>query len=466
MNLRLRFAIALGALAAAATITAAVTSYISTRDRLNSEVDAALEDVARVGIQDRSFVDRGRGGISPLGSVTDRFELYVFQTLSSDGTPIVRAETISLPVDDADRAVARNGGHIYRTIKIDTTPYRMLTTRSDRGGPLGIALTVQVARDLTATQRLLDSLRNRYILLGIVVSAAAAAFGWIIAQRTTRSFMKLTRAVEHVGETGRLDIPVDVEGRDEAGRLANAFNGMLQALARSRQQQQQLIQDAGHELRTPLTSMRTNVSLLRQADRLGPDATKSTLSDLESELGELTSLFNELVELATDTRDEEPQQDVSLERLALRASERLGRRTGRTAIVSSDGTIISGRPLALERAVRNLLDNAAKFDSSNEPIEVTIRGGRVEVRDHGLGISPVDIDHVFDRFYRSDAARNQPGSGLGLAIVSDIAAAHGGRAFAYNHPDGGAVVGFDLNIEVPEPPYVLSPPSDQPDYSG
>ena len=222
---------------------------------------------------------------------------------------------------------------------------------------------------------------------------------------------------------------------------------MLAALSRSKQQQQQLIQDAGHELRTPLTSMRTNVSLLRRGAQLNPEATKRSLDDLDSELHELTALFNELIELATDARDEEPIQDVALARLAERAASRLERRTGRSVLVDANGdaAVIPGRPKALERALRNLLDNAAKFDQSGQPIELTIRGGRVEVRDHGAGIPATDIDHIFDRFYRSTAARDRPGSGLGLAIVADIASLHGGRVFAHNHPGGGAVVGFDLS---------------------
>jgi two-component system sensor histidine kinase MprB len=448
MNLRVRFALALAALAAAATITAGVTSYLATRDRLNEEVDTALQETARVANRDVRF-ERGAPLIDRFGGVGDRnpanqgpsphIELYTVQRLDADGEVVLPVAFTSLPVDERDVQIARSGGSLTRTVDVDGTPYRMLTTAAPRGGAL------QVARELTATENLLDSLRNRYVLLSFVVSAAAAAIGWVIARRSTRKLMRLTAAVEDVRATGRIDTTVGVEGGDEAGRLANAFNGMLAALARSRDQQQQLIQDAGHELRTPLTSMRTNVALLKRGDRMSKDATKSTIDDLESELGELTSLFNELVELATDSRDEEPQQDVSLERIVQRAAPRLERRTGRTVLVDSDGGIITGRPVALERAVRNLLDNAAKFDPTGYPIEVTIRSGRVEVRDRGPGISAIDLPHVFDRFYRSDLARNQPGSGLGLAIVADIAAAHGGKAFAYNHPEGGAVVGFDVD---------------------
>ena len=450
MNLRVRFALALAALAAAATITAGVTSYLSTRDRLNEEVDTALQETARVANRDVRF-ERGSpaidrfGGLSsrnPVQSPSPHIELYSVQRLDADGKIVGPASFVSLPIDAGDVDVARHGGSSVRTVHVDGTPYRMLTTAAAGGGAL------QVARELTSTESLLNSLRNRYAVLSVVVSAAAAAIGWVIARRSTRSLMRLTAAVEDVGATGRLDMAVGVERGDEAGRLAAAFNGMLSALTRSREQQQQLIQDAGHELRTPLTSMRTNVALLKRGGgRMSPEATQSTIDDLDSELGELTSLFNELVELATDSRDEEPQQDVSLQRIVERASARLERRTGRTVLIDGDGGILTGRPVALERAVRNLLDNAAKFDPTGYPIEVTVRGGHVEVRDRGPGISANDVAHVFDRFYRSDLARNQPGSGLGLAIVADIAAAHGGRAFAFNHPEGGAVVGFDLGVD-------------------
>ena len=79
-----------------------------------------------------------------------------------------------------------------------------------------------------------------------------------------------------------------------------------------------------------------------------------------------------------------------------------------------------------------------------------MRAGRVEVRDHGPGIASDDLPRVFDRFYRSARARGQAGSGLGLAIVSHVAESHGGRAFAANHPGGGAVVGFELPTTPPD----------------
>ena len=101
---------------------------------------------------------------------------------------------------------------------------------------------------------------------------------------------------------------------------------------------------------------------------------------------------------------------------------------------------------AIERAVSNLLDNATKFDTSTEPIEVAVHAGEVTVSDRGPGIPPADLPRVFDRFYRTDQARSAPGSGLGLAIVRDVADDHGGTVTAANRDGGGASVGLRLPV--------------------
>jgi two-component system sensor histidine kinase MprB len=107
-----------------------------------------------------------------------------------------------------------------------------------------------------------------------------------------------------------------------------------------------------------------------------------------------------------------------------------------------------GRPGQLQRALANLLDNATKFSPDGTRVEVTVRPGRVEVRDHGPGIPDGDLEHVFDRFYRAVDVRSLPGSGLGLSIVREAVETAGGHVEAANHPDGGAV----FTIEFPSPP--------------
>jgi two-component system sensor histidine kinase MprB len=105
---------------------------------------------------------------------------------------------------------------------------------------------------------------------------------------------------------------------------------------------------------------------------------------------------------------------------------------------------VEGIPERLERAVWNLLENAGKWNTNGQPVEVRLADGELTVRDHGPGIAPEDRDRVFDRFYRSAAARALPGSGLGLAIVRDVAEAHGGEVSAEDAPGGGALLKMTL----------------------
>jgi len=258
--------------------------------------------------------------------------------------------------------------------------------------------------------------------------------------------VQLTDAAEEVATTGRFDVAVPAAGKDEPGRLARSFATMLAALSQSRDQQQQLVQDAGHELRTPLTSLRTNVETLQRYPNLPEETRESILADLESETRELGSLVDELVQLATDTWDDEPEENISIDQIVERVAERTRRRTGRVVEVDAQPFELLGRPRELTRAIGNLVDNAAKFSEAPGAVEVTVRNGSVQVRDHGPGVALTDQPHVFDRFYRSADARSKAGSGLGLAIVDQIARNHGGAVRVENAEDGGAI--FTLTFPV------------------
>lgn len=450
MSLRFRLALALALLAAATTTLVCVTSYFSTRSRLYEEIDISLRETSRFLVAEREI-----GGLSPpepRGRPTrtdgrdrapsadqhiDRLTDTAVQILDRSGTPVLD-NGAALPVSQSDVSVAASGqGTAVATASLGGVSYRIFTAPRGNGA-------LQVARDLRSTERILESLRFRYIVTGLVASALAALLGWLVARTITRPLARLTIEAERIGSTSDLQTSVGAEGRDEVGRLATAFNRMTTALANSREQQQRLVQDAGHELRTPLTSLRTNIGLLRKRDRMTTEQIDTTVNDIGSELSELTDLVNELVELATDSRDDEPVQEIHLDRLGDRAAQRLRRRTGREVAMTLDGATCAGQPLALERALTNLLENAAKFDRSDLPIELRIENRRIEVRDHGDAIPAADLPRVFERFYRATAARSEPGSGLGLSIVADIARRHGGEVFAYNHPGGGAVVGFTV----------------------
>ena len=105
----------------------------------------------------------------------------------------------------------------------------------------------------------------------------------------------------------------------------------------------------------------------------------------------------------------------------------------------------------MERAVWNLLENAGKWSGDGGSVEVSLAGGELRVRDHGPGFADEDRPLVFDRFYRSAAARSMPGAGLGLAIVREVAEAHGGTVVAENAGGGGAIVRLSLNGAARQP---------------
>jgi two-component system sensor histidine kinase MprB len=443
VSLRLKLVLALAVLSATATAVLGAWSYVATRDRLHAEIDRSIASALR-----EVDLPRGpRGPVIPGGADRPgpapglpRFEQVLFQVLGADGDVIFEPST-PLPVGEPERRLLAEHSEdwVWREVEIDGEPFRMASASVRFGGGV-----TQAARSLAETERVLDSLLTRTIAAVLAVTAAAAAAGWFIARQVTRRIARLTSAAEEVAATGRLDVPVPAAGGDEAGRLGRAFDQMLRALASSRDAQQRLVQDAGHELRTPLTSLRTNISVLRRHEKL-PDGTREqVLTDLDEEAQELTALVNELVELATDLRDDEPPTAFALGPVAERAAERARRRSRRGVVVHADDSVVDGHPDAVERAITNLLDNATKFDESAAPIEVEVAGGTVTVADRGPGIPEADQGRVFDRFYRTLDARSRPGSGLGLAIVRDVAERHQGTVFARSRPGGGTEVGFTL----------------------
>jgi len=169
------------------------------------------------------------------------------------------------------------------------------------------------------------------------------------------------------------------------------------------------------------------------------------------QLGEMTTLIAELIELARAEQHPEEPQDVRLDLVAADAVGRARRnRPNVTFTTDFEESLVRGAPSTIERAVANLLDNAAKWTPPGGEVEVAVRGGEVTVRDHGPGIAEEDLPYVFDRFYRASAARGLPGSGLGLAIVKQVAEAHGGTVTAERPDGGGTLMRLRLNGRVLE----------------
>jgi two-component system, OmpR family, sensor histidine kinase MprB len=351
---------------------------------------------------------------------------------------------VVLPVGARDRHIAAHGGTWLRTNMDQGTPLRVLTIQrtvpDGHGGSVGIAL--QVALPLTAADSQLHKLRLAFLLLALCGLGTVVAGSWLVVRRMMRPVASLTEAAEQIAVTRDLATRIDDYGDDELGRLAVSFNTMLDALERSLGAQRQLILDASHELRTPLASLRTNVEVLHEIDRLTLDQRHDLLDGIVTQLEELTGLVADVVELARGDAPESAHSDVEVDELVSHTVERARRYWPNVVyMLTTEPLVVRGVSSRLDRAVINLLDNAGKFSAAGAVVDVSVTSdGTISVADRGPGVPDDALPFVFDRFYRSDEARAMPGSGLGLAIVKQVVDGHGGTVTMANRLHGGAVV--------------------------
>ena len=446
MSFQNRLTLVAASAVAVAIAIASASVYVAVRGVLRGNVDDSLRD--RYAVLADLRLPPG-----PLGGRVDRLTIPQPDARFGNTAPFVQLvgsrgsaelpsdEEVGLPVTERARGVARGSAEpFFDDLEVGGTHVRVLTA------PLQPGLAVQIARRMDEVDRTMRQLS--YILLGFTFAgvALAALLGRGVAQAALRPVRRLTDATEHVAATQDLSRRLDEAGRDELSRLAASFNAMLEALARSLAAQRQLVADASHELRTPLTSVRTNIEVLARGDELPPAERERLLADVVGQLEELTAIVADVVELARGNEPDESTEELRLDELVEDAVER-ARRLAPAVEWETDlePTVVRGTAPRLARAVGNLLDNAAKWSPPGGTVEVAVRGGEVLVRDHGPGIDEADLPHVFDRFYRSPAARGLPGSGLGLAIVRQVAEAHGGQVGAENAPGGGALLRLRLS---------------------
>jgi two-component system, OmpR family, sensor histidine kinase MprB len=471
VSLRTRIAGVAGLAVAIAVVLGALLAYVAIRSELRGEVDQALrERVAPVAQQFSPTADPSDpgAGMPPPGpqghglfgdrppaiyKVFDRHAPayggaagYV-QFITPGGAVLRPAdEHGELPTSTQALGIGASGsGSRFEDVDVNGEHVRVLTVG------LGEIGAVQVARPLDEV----DSVLHRVLLILIAMSAGGialgAAMGGGVARAALAPVRRFTSGTERIATSGDIARRMDVEGDDELARLARSFNATLDELEQSVEAQRQLVADAGHELRTPIASLRANIQVLEEADRLPPGELAALRSDIVSELDELTALVADIVELARGTKPGEAEvDDVRLDLVVDQLVERTRRRAGRQVSFDLDlePTLLRGQQERIARAVSNLIDNARKWSPAGGLVEVRLRDGALSVRDHGPGFQEADLPHVFDRFFRSDRARATPGSGLGLAIVRQAAEAGGGWTEASNAPGGGALVRVNFGPRV------------------
>jgi two-component system, OmpR family, sensor histidine kinase MprB len=438
-------------------IVGSVATYVVVRDQLRDEFDASLERQSR-GV----LVVRRTNRVAGVGITTERKESLAARAkelakfrLQVNGPPVELGDLPflidaigptgkraapsplggRLPVSERTVEVARRErGAYYTDVTVRGAHLRMYVSPAAKAGQ-----AILVARSLSEVDRALNSLAWSLGITCMIGILLAAVIGAVVARGALRPVRRLMATAERVTHTRDLGERIDTDGTDELGRLGAAFNEMLDSLEGAIRSQRQLVADASHELRTPLTSLRTNIDLLRQGAKLSPRDRERLLRDVTDEIQELTALVANLVDLARGSQRDLHLHKVDLDEVAETVVRRANARFPAIEFtLEAETTTVWGDPEELERAIWNLVENAAKWSNGTGRVDVAIADGEVVVRDHGPGVAAADRPLVFDRFYRSEAARGHSGSGLGLAIVRQIAESHGGRVEVDDAPGGGA----------------------------
>jgi two-component system sensor histidine kinase MprB len=434
-----RVTVAAASAVAVAVVLASLASYLVVRHELSRSINTSLER-ALVGVRSTPDVNILRHARRPR----EIDAAGIVQMVGGGGQVTLAAQVVTpLPVSKAIIALARTGkGKFTFDTSYGGGDVRVLAAGIKPG------LAVEIDRPLSELDSTLSELRLILLVVAASGIALAALLGWFVARTTLAPVRRLTAAAEHVAATNDLAARIDDTRRDELGSLARSFNAMLgaldgtiRALDESARAQRQLVADASHELRTPVTSLRTNIEILQRSDDLAPAERTRLIADVVEQLEELSALVGDLIELARDDQQVEPLEEVRLDILVAEAIEWAKLHSPNVRFdVDLEETVISGVPSRIGRAVNNLLDNAVKFAGTDAPIEVRLHDGELAIRDHGPGIDPDDLPHIFDRFFRGSRSRALPGSGLGLAIVRQVAERHAGSVSAGPAPGGGTIV--------------------------
>jgi two-component system sensor histidine kinase MprB len=459
LSLRWRVMLLAMSMVAMVVVLMAVAVYAVVSAALYDDIDNQLQSRAQL------LIASGSLAADPGKAIEGTAYSDVNAMLINPGRSIYTAnqEGQTLPVGATEKAVIRGDLFMSRRTAADQ---RVLAVHLPNGS------TLLISKSLAPTDAVMMKLRWVLLAVGGIGVAIAAVAGGLVIKTGLRPVARLTEAAERVARTDDLR-PIPVFGSDELARLTEAFNTMLRALAESRERQGRLVADAGHELRTPLTSLRTNVELLMASSAPGappiPEPEMAELrSDVIGQIEELSTLVGDLVDLTRDDVGGVIHESVDMTEVVDRCLERVRRRRNDIEFdVAVMPWQVWGDAAGLSRAVLNLLDNAAKWSPKGGRVGLRLRQldpshAELVVSDHGPGIPAQERRLVFERFYRSTAARAMPGSGLGLAIVKHVVLKHGGALRVEDTDPGARPPGTSIYVLLPGRPVSPVPPEEPP----
>lgn len=310
--------------------------------------------------------------------------------------------------------------------------------------------------DLSAEQQTLSFLQRVLLLGALAIVILLVALTWLVTRQAVLPVRAAARVAERLAD-GLLAERMTVRGVDEMATLARSFNEMAESLQTQIHRmedlsrlQRRFVSDVSHELRTPLTTIRIASEVLHAArEDLDPAAARSA-ELLRTQLDRFEALLADLLEMSrfdagAAMLDAERRDVRDVVVAAVDQATALASRRGvwLEADLPDEPVIADVDPRRVERVLRNLLVNAIEH-AEGSPVEVRLAADArvlaIRVRDHGIGMTPEEAEHVFDRFWRADPARARTtgGTGLGLAISQEDAHLHGGRLEVWARPGNGA----------------------------
>ena len=318
-------------------------------------------------------------------------------------------------------------------------------------------VVIAAATDI-AGHAFLKKLRIILIVVCIISIFIFSVAGWLYSGRALKPVSDMIRNVEEISITSlNLRVPV-LHENDELGKLARTFNNMLERLEASFGTQKVFISNASHELRTPLTSINGQLEVLMLKERSSEEyqeALASVLDDIKS----LIDLSNRLLLIARTSTQNPLKQErkIRIDEILWQAQEEAKKFNDNykisisldPSLTDSDQMLVDGDESLLKVAVSNLIDNACKYSSDNSVnIRILQSGKWVEVHfeDSGIGIPEVDLEKVFEPFYRSSNALTYRGSGIGLQLVNQIIKSHNGLIKLTSQIGMGTEVVFMLPV--------------------